>query len=59
MTLNGILVILGLIAAFAAAMVIISKEGGWNNAGCHGDCANCGSGCAEHPKKNAASPEQH
>ncbi len=52
MTLNGILVLLGLVAFFAIAIVWISKQGGWQSGGCNGNCSSCMNGCSTHPKKD-------
>lgn len=52
MTLNTILVTVGMIALFAAVIGFITKEGGWQDNGCNGNCSNCGSGCAQRPKSS-------
>ena len=49
MSLQGILVLIVLIVLFALAVVWIARNGGWQNGGCHGDCAACHKRCEEKP----------
>lgn len=46
MTIRGIITILILVALFAAAVVFISKNGGWKGEeGCTGNCGSCAARC--------------
>jgi hypothetical protein len=49
MNVQSFLVVCILIAAFAAAVVWIARSGGWQNEGCHGNCAECHKRCEEKP----------
>ncbi len=51
MTIQSVLVILVLVAVFAAAVVWISRNGGWQDGGCHGNCAECHKKCEDKEPK--------
>ena len=50
MTLKSVLVLLGLIVVFTFLIAWISKQGGWQQGGCSGDCSKCQSRCADESK---------
>lgn len=50
LTLRGIITLVVLVLLFALAVVWISKNGGWKDEGCHGNCSACHEHC-EHPEK--------
>ncbi|MCI2046512.1 MAG: FeoB-associated Cys-rich membrane protein [Faecalibacterium sp.] len=56
MSVQGILVIIVLVVLFALAVVWISRNGGWQNEGCHGNCAECHKKCEEPEQKNPPRP---
>lgn len=58
MSFNSILVIVVMVALFAAMIGFITKEGGWQNGGCNGDCGSCGSRCA-HPTDKDGTSDTH
>ena len=45
MTLQSILVLIGLIAVLAFAIVWIAKQGGWQDRKCGGNCISCMAAC--------------
>ena len=47
MSLNSILVLIGLIVFFTVAIALLAKNGGWQKGGCNGDCSSCASHCAD------------
>ena len=49
MTIQGIIVLVCLVAFFSVAVVWISRNGGWQGEGCHGNCAECHKKCEEKP----------
>ena len=51
MTLQSFLVLLGLIAFFVAAVMWISRNGGWQGEGCCGNCKECRSQCQDQDPK--------
>jgi cobalamin synthase len=55
MSVQGIIVLLVLVALFSLAVVWISRNGGWQNGGCHGNCAECHSHCEEKPSQKDSS----
>jgi len=53
MSLSSLIVIVVLVLAFAGAVVWIARNGGWQNEGCHGNCAQCRERCEN---KNSSAP---
>ncbi len=49
MSIQSILVIVALVLVFALAVVWIARNGGWQDGGCHGNCAECQKKCEEKP----------
>ena len=48
--MNSAIVVVIMVALFVAAVMFISKNGGWAaDKGCHGDCAKCHESCDSKP----------
>ena len=45
MNLQSFLILLAIFILLALAIVYIGQNNGWDNAGCHGNCAKCHKHC--------------
>lgn len=46
MNLQSFLILLVIFILLAVAIVYIGQNNGWDNAGCHGNCAKCHKHCS-------------
>lgn len=47
MSPSSFIIVLLLVLAFAFAVVWIARNGGWQDEGCHGNCAECHKKCED------------